>query len=55
MNTIVLIQPPQNPPGNPGGPDPRTGAVPIAGTFILIIIGVLVAIYFINKKRITPK
>lgn len=50
----VSIQPPQTPPGNPGGVNPRTGQpVPIAGTAILILAALLLGFYFIWKNRKT--
>jgi hypothetical protein len=51
MKTYLLVQPSQNPPGNPGGVDPRANPVPIAGTGILLIAAILLGLYFLWKRK----
>lgn len=49
----VIIQPPQQPPGNPGGVDPRSQPVVIEGGWILLAIGFAMGIYYLIKLKQT--
>jgi len=45
-----MLQPIQNPPGNPGGVDPRN-TVPISGAWILVVAALLLGIYLLWRRR----
>jgi hypothetical protein len=50
---VISIQPPQNPPRDPQSGGPREGEqpVPLLASWLLILVGVILAVYYLNKLR----